>query len=197
MDDNIVRLLIGITGSPGVGKSYFSKEIAKRVNARIVELNDLVKSGGLYSRIDSSGSVVVKLGALGKAVRAEKRRSRQTLLIVGHLLPELSLKLDIVVVLRYDPVKLARRLEKRGYNQHKIRENVIAEALDYCGNKSKERKISKELYEIESSSKRQKAEIILYVEKRSRGLKAQRPVFNEVNSMPALASLAKGARYGI
>ncbi|MCL4373405.1 MAG: AAA family ATPase [Candidatus Marsarchaeota archaeon] len=180
-----------------MGKSFFSKELAKHASMRIVEVNDIVKKHKLYSYIDKNGAAVVKVHPLSNAIRKEAAHTAGHMLIVGHLVPELSVKFDIIVVLRYDPVKLVRRLEKRDYGKEKIRENVIAEAIDYCGNRAKARHTYSEVYEIDASSTSQREKIIAYIKKRAAGTYAKKPAQKEINSMPALVKIAKRYRYGI
>ncbi len=60
-------------------------------------------------------------------------------MVVGHLLQELLINLDMVIVIRSRLKELIARLESRGYNKEKIRENIVSEAIDYCFVGAKER----------------------------------------------------------
>ena len=126
--------IIGVTGTPGVGKSYFAKKLAKKTKWVVIEINDVVKSRKTFSEVDENGALIADITALNKAVKKEINNIKGNgVIIVGHLLQELNIKLDAVVVLRKDIPTLKSRLEKRGYPKNKIRENLISEALDYCG----------------------------------------------------------------
>jgi broad-specificity NMP kinase len=57
---------------------------------------------------------------------------------VGHLVPEIKIKYDMIIVLRIGLKLLVERLEERGYQKEKIRENIVSESIDYCGIKSME-----------------------------------------------------------
>jgi adenylate kinase len=113
-------MMIGITGTPGTGKTSAAEEL-KRRGHRVVHLTETVE-----------GYIV------------EEDRLRQTRVVdidrwveefepidgiveghLAHLLP-----CDLVVVLRCRPDVLRQRLNARNYSREKIAENVEAEALD-------------------------------------------------------------------
>ena len=133
---------MAVTGTPGAGKSTFAKELCKRLgNASIIEINDVAKAGKHFSSIDKSGAMVVKPIELSNAINAEinKRLKRESVIVVGHLVPELDISPDVVVVIKVKLKELIKRLEARKYTKDKIRENVVSEAIDYCGTTSAER----------------------------------------------------------
>ena len=51
--------------------------------------------------------------------------------VEGHVLCEIALPAKCVV-LRTPPKTVKSRLKKRGYSEQKVKDNVEAEALDYC-----------------------------------------------------------------
>ncbi len=77
-----------------------------------------------------------KGGKTNAKAKAGHREKRPDVILESHLLCEIPLKADIAVVLRCNPDVLERRLKKRGYPNAKIRENLLAEALDYCSLKA-------------------------------------------------------------
>ncbi len=44
--------VIGITGTPGCGKSNLSRRLAKKINYRLIDLNKIVKKERLYDSYD-------------------------------------------------------------------------------------------------------------------------------------------------
>ncbi|MGC8669944.1 MAG: AAA family ATPase [Candidatus Micrarchaeia archaeon] len=196
MADIIVKLVIGITGTPGVGKSYFSNELKKHTSINVVELNNIVRKHKLFYGFDKDKSMVVKLDMLNTYTKREINRSKKSIALVGHLVPELKIKFDILIVLRLDLNGLLLRFQKRGYTNNKLKENIVAEALDYCGEKAKNKKIAKEIYEIESSDPNQRKELINYIKMRLCNIKADPPNLKTINYMPQLYKLAKGGKYG-
>ncbi|EET90095.1 MAG: AAA family ATPase [Candidatus Micrarchaeales archaeon] len=123
-----------VTGTPGVGKSYCAARLGKAFNGiKIIEINDVAERYRTYSGKDEYGSRIVRLGALRMRVMHEIERADGIAVIVGHLAPELRIRAGFAIVKRESLKKLAARLKKRRYAKGKIRENLIAEAFDYCG----------------------------------------------------------------
>ncbi|WP_088819708.1 adenylate kinase family protein [Candidatus Mancarchaeum acidiphilum] len=132
--------LIAVTGSPASGKSYFSNELYqglldsfKPLDVKLIEVNDLVDKYNIYRGIDEFGSKLVNTVALKKVIEETVEDFDGVVILVGHLLADVKLPYDIAIVKREHLRKLESRMIKRGYQRGKIRENLISEALDYCG----------------------------------------------------------------
>ena len=183
---SINKLVVAVTGTPGAGKSLFAKQLAGMAHrARIIEINDIVAKHGLYSGTDRFGSRIVKIGALNAALKREVRNSSGLVLVVGHLVPELDAGQRITVVLRLKLKSLIMRLRRRHYQKGKIDENVIAEALDYCGIKVAGK--CKEVYEAESESDRRA--LMKYILAVYSGAARARPKSNSISKMGELLKL--------
>jgi adenylate kinase len=182
-------MLVAITGTPGSGKSHFARMLARRIpDAVIIEINDVVDSKHAFSGYDEFSAKVVKLRPLSSAIIKEVGRNKGKLVIlVGHLFPELAIRSDVCVVMRSGLRRLMKILSSRGYPPKKVSDNVIAEALDYCGTKAAER--SAETYEIESF--RDKQMIISYISRIWNGKGGRRPAKNEISKMGELHDLIK------
>lgn len=191
------RIVVAITGTPAVGKTSFAKELAAKLpESEAIEINDVVDRYNLFSRVDKLGSKVVKLkdleSRLGEIIK--ERSKTHNLIIVGHLVPELQLGEDVIVVLRLGLKELISRLEAREYEKEKIRENLVSESVDYCGVKSRER--CKEVYEIESEA--EKSAMAEYLLKRSLGEHAVKPESKEISKFDELMSvITEGNEYGL
>ncbi len=170
-----MNALIAITGTPATGKSRLARAVMRKCrNSAVIEINDVVKSKHLFSGLDIYGSMVVDRKRLSEEIRGiakGKARSGKTVIVVGHLAPELSLRYGIAIVTRAKLKTLVARMRRRGYPQGKIRENIEAEALDYCGKAMKGK--CKELYEVESGD--EISRVIGYIEKVCAGVKAPKP----------------------
>ena len=190
------RLIIAVTGTPGTGKTVLAKRLHKRLSgSSVVEINDIVNRYRLYSKKDKFGTKIVNLGNLNKKLNAELRKNKNRIIIVaGHLAPELSFRCNLAIVTRCGLVELARRLEKRKYKREKAAENIVAEAVNYCG--AKIRKRCKSTFEVETAE--EKSRIINYIASLSKDMHAKKPKSREINKIADLETLVRdGNRYGL
>lgn len=188
------RMVVAVTGTPATGKSSFAKELAGSVKgAKLIEINDVVNRYKLYSGKDRFGSKIVNLGKLSKKIRELAKGESNFVVIVGHLAQELSVRYDIAVVMRADLSTVARREEDRGYQKDKIKENLIAEALDYCGSKMAER--CKDTYEVEKDRERKRVK--RYIINVATGIPSKKPKKKAINKFPQMFRMIRqGNRYG-
>lgn len=190
------KIVIAVTGTPASGKTTFAKELAGSIpGAKIIEINDVVDQYKLFSSIDKLGSKIVKLKELeANMTELMKKNKDHTVIIVGHLVPELKLNQDITVVLRIGLRDLIKRLEARGYQKEKIKENIVSESIDYCGVKSRE--VCRETYEVET--KTQKDEITDYILAKIEGKEKKPPETEEISKFNDLLDLiTDGNNYGL
>lgn len=122
-------MLIGLTGTPGTGKTSVSKYLEGKRHWKVIHLNDLIKEEQLYTEIDEDRDAVIADMELVRQRLAEiiSGRENEVIILESHLAHYIA---DIVIVLRVYPPELKMRLKARGYSEEKIRENVEAEALD-------------------------------------------------------------------
>ena len=128
-----MRKIIIITGTPCTGKTTLSKKLAKKLGMPILNVNDIIKSKRLFSSYSEDGTMVVSAAKLQKAVLQFLKDNGGDLVLEGHLLCEIRISGARVIVLREHLKTLRKRLEARGYATPKIRDNLVAEAIDYCG----------------------------------------------------------------
>lgn len=126
-------MLIGLTGTPGTGKTSVSKLLEKRRQWKVIHLNDLIKEEHLYTEVDEKRDAVVADMELVQSRlpelidEMEKGAANKVVILESHLAHYIA---DTIIVLRACPPELKTRLETRGYSEEKIRENIEAEALD-------------------------------------------------------------------
>lgn len=136
-------MLIGLTGTPGTGKTSVSKLLEKRRGWKVIYLNDLIKEEHLYTEVDEKRDAVVadmelireRLAGIleeereqdGEKEKVNGEEKENITIIESHLAHYIT---DIVIVLRAYPPELKKRLEKRGYSEEKINENAEAESID-------------------------------------------------------------------
>ena len=154
---------------------------------KVIEVNDIAGKHGLYYGLDKYGAKIVKLGLLTRHLKKEIARNEMTTILVGHLVADLDLRYDICVVTRARLSRLVKVFHERRYKDEKARENIFAEALDYCGVEAAQK--SKEMHEVESAGERRA--MMLYIKKRIEGRAARKPKQRQINMMPELLSRIK------
>ncbi len=139
-----------LTGVPGTGKTTLAAMLSKDMDARLISLNHVVDEQGLWSGTDEFGTRIVDMLALESYVNAIISSFNGKLLIIeGHLGCDLNLMCDVIVVTRTNPKILKKRLKQRGYKGKKLKDNLMAEFLDYATINALERYVN--VYEIDTT----------------------------------------------
>ena len=180
-------MLVFVTGTPGAGKSHFARYLAKMIRgAKVIEVNEVAERHGAFSGRDRSGARIVNLGRLNAALREEVRGAGFPVVIAaGHLIPDMTVRGDVCVVVRSGLARLIGVMRRRGYPGSKISDNVIAEALDYCGVRIRGK--AGEVYEVETAA--EKARVARYIAALAAGWMAARPRLRDICKMGELAGL--------
>ena len=111
-------IIILISGTPGTGKTSVSKEIAKKVNAKIISLNLLAQSEGFVSKYDEERETwVINEEKLRKKtlnlIEKAKNENIEVLIIESHFVDIIPEKyVDLIIILRCEPSILSLRLKK-------------------------------------------------------------------------------------
>lgn len=135
-----------VTGTPGTGKTSVAKKIGDYFKTKVIHTTEYIKADkDLVQEKKRDGTIIPKMDELRKKLNQEQG------IIEGHLVCEFKLRNSFVIVLRCHPETLKKRLKKRNYKPRKIKENIEAEALDYCTQKSMEN--YKAVYEIDTTNK--------------------------------------------
>ncbi|MBN2066925.1 MAG: AAA family ATPase [Candidatus Diapherotrites archaeon] len=120
-----------ITGSPGTGKTTVAKALGKSTGHKVLNEKQFAMEKGIGKWDAEENELVIPLQAFASEVNKLLERESKVIL-EGHLLCELRLKADFVVVIRVHPEVLEARLEGRGYKADKVQDNVFCEGIDYC-----------------------------------------------------------------
>jgi adenylate kinase len=115
---------IALTGTPGTGKTTVAREIAERRGLTHIDVSELAHEVGAVIAQEVDTQVV------DEDIIQEKIRDMDDIIVDSHFAQ--VFEVDLVFVLRCEPKILFERLKSRNYSQEKIRENVMAEILDYC-----------------------------------------------------------------
>jgi adenylate kinase len=125
----MARLAIAVSGTPGTGKTVFAHSLARKLDARLVDLDALIKRKKLF-KLDVDGVRIADLRGMGIEFGKVIKNSNSSIVAEGllsHLLP--TKFLTHVIVLRTRPKVLEKRLRARKYSNAKLRDNLEAEAL--------------------------------------------------------------------
>jgi adenylate kinase len=122
-------MLIGLTGTPGTGKTSVSKFLEEKRHWKVIHLNDLIKKEHLYTEIDEERDAIIADMELVRQRLKEiiSGKENEVIILESHLAHYIA---DNVIILRLFPPELKIRLKARAYSEEKIKENLEAEALD-------------------------------------------------------------------
>ncbi|MEM3506252.1 MAG: adenylate kinase family protein [Candidatus Bathyarchaeia archaeon] len=151
-----LKKVIAVSGTPGVGKTSFSKLLAKKLNGKHIDLSKFASKKKFIIGIDSKRRTkIVNMKKLNSKLQKIIKESNCSLILNGHYSPSVlpSKLIDFVIVLRCNPLKLKKRLKARGYSKKKIHENVCAEALDVCTYEAIESCGINKVYELDTTNK--------------------------------------------
>jgi adenylate kinase len=166
------RKVILVTGTPGVGKTTVSHNLASKLDAVYIGITELVKKKKLITSVDEDRrTLIADTEKVSKQLQETLAKTEGSIIIEGHYAVDVVPKKDVntVFVLRRDPRELKSALEKRGYEEKKLWENLAAEILDVCLWDALSACGSEKVCEIDVSGKTVEAvveEMILVLEKR-------------------------------
>lgn len=130
-----IRIVLLITGSPGVGKTSVSHKLASRLNALYVGVTELVRNENLIASMDEERkTLVADTKKLKERLTDILSTVKCNVIIEGHYAVDVVRENDVyaVFVLRREPYELKNILEERGYPEKKVWENLASEILDVC-----------------------------------------------------------------
>lgn len=137
-----MKKAIIITGTPGTGKTYLAKKLAKKFMLQYLDVNKIIEERKLKQRRDlKRKTYVVDETKLASELVKEIKKSKKMLVIDSHLsqfIPSRYVRLCFVT--KTDIKILGQRLKKRGYDKAKIQENLQSEIFDICLNEAMEKK---------------------------------------------------------
>ncbi len=152
------RIII-VTGTPGVGKTVLSKLLVKKTGFIFLSLGELVKKAHLHKGFDlQARSYIIKEAVVRKKLESyfEDHRAKGVIFethSLARILPR-DTRGMVAVVLRLDPIVLAKRLRARNWPKLKIWENVEAEMIDVSLHDSLKTLGKARVVEIDATRKR-------------------------------------------
>lgn len=138
---------IGITGTPGTGKSTIGKILSKELSLPLYSLSSLIKQEKLFKSYDLKRKAYeVDIDKLNEFFKGKDNFIAEGL--VAHYLP-----LDYLIVLRANPEEIKRRLKPRNYPKEKVFENAEAERLAVIATEAFEEPKFKKVIHIDTTKK--------------------------------------------
>jgi len=125
--------LILVSGVTGVGKTKFSKALAKKLKATYINVGEIALKKGFIKKIDlKRDTYIVDIKKLRAWLNSFLKQTKGLIILDGYYTPYIAPKTQVkkVFILRCHPTVLKKRLENRGYPIKKVLENVAAELLD-------------------------------------------------------------------
>ncbi len=137
-------MIIAVTGTPGAGKSTFSKELSKKMRYTLIDINDFLDKDDKLVVLEYDEERETKIVDEEKVVKKVEDYLRnegfEDVIIDSHLSHYMSEKfIDVCIVMVCEISVLTERLLDRGYNDLKIQENRDAEIFEEIKTESLER----------------------------------------------------------
>ncbi len=129
------KRVIVVTGTPGVGKTTLSTLLSERIGALHLDLAKIIKQKGLILGVDEErNSMIADIVRLSERVKDLISETSTDVVVEGHYAQDVvpSDLATLIFALRRDPDSLTIELERRGFERHKVMENVAAEVLGVC-----------------------------------------------------------------
>lgn len=139
-------MIVAISGTPGTGKTKVAKILAEKLKWKFIELNKLAEEKNLYSGYDEKRKCkIVDIDRLSEEVK----KLEGNFVLESHYAHDMPAV--FVIILRTNPGKLRKRMEKRSWSREKIEENIEAEIMEVCKTEALEQ--GKRVYEIDTTEK--------------------------------------------
>ena len=128
------KIIILITGTPGVGKTTVSKQLAKELEALYINLTELAQTNNLVSGEDKERKTVIinEKKMRQKISQILSTADKSAIIIDGHYAAAVVPKRYVTkaFVLRRNPVELYALMQKSGFSGAKLWETLASEILD-------------------------------------------------------------------
>lgn len=131
-----MKRVILITGTPCTGKTTLAKQLTTKLDALYVNLTDFAKANGLTLGEDKERKTIIidEKKMRTKLTEVIGETAKADIVVDGHYAsavvpPSLATR---VFVLRRNPKELKQFMQKCGFSDAKLWENLSAEILDVC-----------------------------------------------------------------
>jgi adenylate kinase len=152
-----MKQVILITGTPCKGKTTTAKKLTQKLNALYINLTDFANTHSLTTGEDKQRKT--------KIIDEEKMRKKlaetinttenPAIIIDGHYAAAVTPKqyTTHIFVLRRNPIELRKLMEKNGYQNTKLWENLAAEILDVSLTEALQEQNKNKICQIDTTAK--------------------------------------------
>ncbi len=131
-----MKRVILITGTPCTGKTSTAKQLAQNLNAKYINLTDFALTYGLTSSEDKERktAIIDEEKMRHKLAETISTIDNSNVIVDGHYAAAITPTVFVtnVFVLRRNPKELKTFMQKCGFSDAKLYENLSAEILDSC-----------------------------------------------------------------
>ncbi|MCX6710403.1 MAG: adenylate kinase family protein [Candidatus Woesearchaeota archaeon] len=139
--------VIAVSGTPGTGKSILSHFLSRTLTFHYADVKQIIKKHKLSEGFDLKRDCLIvdteKLSkvliSLIEGLKCSKKPKKGIVIDshLSHFIP--SEKADLCIVCTCALPILRKRLEKRGYSEAKVRENLESEIFEVCRSEALEK----------------------------------------------------------
>ena len=130
------KRVILITGTPCTGKTTTAKQLATKLHADYINLTDFTKTYNLTlgEDLERKTTIIDEEAMQQKLTETIEASTNSNIIIDGHYAAAVTPTEFVtnVFVLRRNPKELKEFMQKCGFNDAKLYENLSAEILDSC-----------------------------------------------------------------
>ena len=126
-------MILIVTGTPGTGKTTFSKNLASDKGFEYLDVTKFIIENGISDGFDKKKDCeIIDIEKLNSGL-IKLIKIKKDLIIDSHLSHYLPNEfIDKCYVTKCNLKELEKRLLKRGYSKEKVRENLDSEIFDIC-----------------------------------------------------------------
>jgi adenylate kinase len=132
----LAKSVILITGTPCVGKTSVARLLSSKLQASYVNLTDLaLREKLVLGKDEKRNSIIIDEDRMEKRLKELITKSTEENVVVdGHYAVNVvpANLVNLVFVLRRDPVELRKLMEQSRFSEKKLYENLASEILDIC-----------------------------------------------------------------
>jgi adenylate kinase len=152
-----MKHVILITGTPCTGKTTTAKQLAQKLNADYINLTEFANTHSLITGEDKQRKtqIIDEEKMRKKLTETINTTENPTIIIDGHYAAAVTPKQHVthVFVLRRNPIELRKQMEKNGYQNNKLWENLAAEILDTSLTEALQEQNKNKICQIDTTTK--------------------------------------------